>query len=132
MRLTLRAERRDVWVARGKVKGDPPPGAKDSGPILIYGKEPPPPVAQQPLVAVQHGSGWDGLFDRLGEYVGRQVIPDDSVSPPTRFLYYRLRRDRSTDPGDEEAVMKKVSEQTGLTFARERRDVRVLWVEKAE
>ena len=89
-------------------------------------------MAQQPPVAVQHGSGWDGLFDRLGEYVGRQVIADDAVSPPSRFVYYRLRRDRSTDPGDEEAVMKKVSEQTGLTFARERRDVRMLWVEKAE
>jgi hypothetical protein len=132
VRLTLRTERREVWVARGKVQGDPPPGSREDDPILIYGKEPPPPVSQQPRAVVMHGSGWDGLLDYLGVYLGRQVFADAPVSPPTNFVYYRLRRDRSADPADEDAVIKKVAEQTGLTFTRERRDVRVLWVEKVE
>jgi hypothetical protein len=65
-------------------------------------------------------------------YVGRPVIADDPDSLPSRPVSFSFRRDRSTDPGDEDAVIKKVAEQTGLTFTRERRDVRVLVVEKAE
>jgi len=132
VRLILREERRDVWVARRNAKGDTPSGGQEAAPVLIYGKEPPPPVNQAKLT-VSGSGGWDTLLDRMGLYVGRQVVRDDpDVLPQRATTYFAVRRDRTTDPGDEDAVIMKVSEQTGLTFTREQRSVRVLWVEKAE
>jgi hypothetical protein len=136
VRLSLRTEKRDVWVARGKVKanGSAPVG-RQQAPLLIYGKEPPPPADPQLPVTLDGVCHWDGdygLFDHLGVYVGRRVIADDPASLPKETLHYLVRRDRSTDSGDEGAVIKNVAEQTGLTFTRERRDVRVLWVEKVD
>jgi hypothetical protein len=125
VRMTVRTERRDVWVARGRVKGDPLLGSKRDTPVLIYGKEPP--ADRNP-----NAGGWDNLLDLLGVYVGRQVIADDSTSLPSGTMWFCVSRDGSTPLGSEEAVIKRVAEQTGLTFVRERRDVRVLWVEKAE
>jgi hypothetical protein len=132
VRLSVRDVRRDLWVARAKPNGGPPSGGQEAAPILIYGKDPPPPV-NQARSTVSGSGGWGTLLDRLGLYVGRQVITDGPDSlPPRATIYYSVRRDRTTDSGDEDAVIEKVSEQTGLTFAREKRPVRVLWVEKAE
>lgn len=132
VRLVLRDERRDVWVARTKPNGGPPSGGEEAAPILIYGKDPPPPE-NQARGTVSGSGGWGNLLDRLGLYVGRRVITDGPDSlPPVATTYYSARRDRTTDSGDEHAVIKQVSEQTGLTFTREMRPIRVLWVEKAQ
>jgi hypothetical protein len=133
VQLALKTDKREVWVARGKVKSDPLPGARDNIPVMIFGKEPPPPVQQDAHVTLGAMGAWDYLLDHMAVYVGRQVIADGpDVLPPRASVHFILRRDRSTDSGDENAVVTNVSVQTGLTFTREWRDVRILWVGRTD
>jgi hypothetical protein len=131
VRLTFKMEFRDVWVVRGPAKDELAMGLKwEDPPILIYGKEPP--KLDQPKVTLKYRARWSDFFDFLGVYLGRQVVIQDANTLSVSMIHFAVRFDRKSDPGDENAVIRKVTEQTGVKFTRERREVRVLTVDKSE
>jgi hypothetical protein len=112
-------------------------------------------VAARPIPEAEtygsYGANYKGLLRRLGEHIGRPVI--DATDPASWKLRmvdpkdiatwkgyrgHRVPRRALTDirpadgSGERDAVLRHMAEQTGLTFATEKRRVWVLSVQKAE
>jgi hypothetical protein len=126
--LALRRVERDVVVARGRYRPSPLPGhAEDE--IEIFAHE-----------LVLRGTGGSGNFsffiNSVAGWIGRPVL-NEVESPPKAMLFWRYnRRHPSTEQSrredhDEGLVLQHLQEQTGLTFIREKRPIRILFVEKA-
>jgi hypothetical protein len=126
--LALRRVERDVVVARGRYQSSPLPGySKDH--VEIYGRKLSP-----------NGGGGSGDFAQflkwVGEWIGRPIV-NEVESPPTGTIGWRYNQSQpftermQLEDHDEILVLQHLREQTGLTFAREKRPVRILLVEQA-
>jgi hypothetical protein len=141
VRLRLAEVERDVYVACGKYKFKPLPGqpavdetqltdrVSRTDPIQIFGAE----------LAPDSGAGggmgnFQEFCDWLGEWVAAPIVIEVD-QPPRGELSWRLHerspftdaeRARAHDP---KLVLPNISKQTGLEFTRERRPVKVLFVE---
>lgn len=129
--MQLRTVERDVVVARGVYRPSPIAGrAKDE--VEIYGKK---------IVPAGGGAGggsgtYSEFLKWVGEWIERPIVSEVRPSPPNRLSWFynstgkhegKRREDR-----DEALVLQHVHEQTGLAFARERRPIRILFIEKAK
>lgn len=129
----------EVYVARGTFQAAPPGPAwrrPEDKSYLIYGKEGPGPDKQ-------HGEEDAGKFPdflkAIGSRVGRPVL-SDIKNPPQGSIGWRTYFDHSERTTwkdfprqfakNPQLVLKHVSEQTGLTFHEENREVRLLFLEE--
>jgi hypothetical protein len=130
--LTFRQVERDVVVARGAYHHNPLEGrAADA--IEIYGKE-----------VVPGGGGAGGgtgdfakFLKWVGEWIGRPVVSEVEAPPKGRITWYYNQRHPFTEQmrredHEEASVLRHLQEQTGLTFTRERRPIRILFIERAK
>jgi hypothetical protein len=119
--LELRRVERDVVVARGRYRPSPLQGHAD-GEIEIYAHE---------LAQHDDRGGGAGVFPAFlnwtAGWIGRPIV-NEVESPPTANIawHHGRRKDR-----DLTLVLKHLEEQTGLTFTREKRPIRILFVERA-
>jgi serine/threonine protein kinase len=129
--LTFRRVERDVVVARGAYHHTPLNG-RAADVIEIYGKEVVPGGG-----GAGGGSGDFAMFLKwVGEWIGRPVVSDVEPAPKQQVTWYYNHRAPFTDQmrredHDEASVLRHLQEQTGLKFTRERRPIRVLFIERA-
>jgi uncharacterized protein (TIGR03067 family) len=135
--LAIREVEREVVVARGKYRSKPLPG-KDSNHIELYATE-----LQRPEAGNGGGSAAFSKFlcADLGGFINRRLVNEVEGAPKHVSFHYSFRSLMVKDPTtgvdtyaedtDPEKVLKNVAAQTGLTFTTEKRNVPVLFVEKA-
>jgi hypothetical protein len=130
--LTFRQVERDVVVARGQYRHSPLKGrAKNQ--VEIYGKQ---------LVPGGGGAGGGtGKFSEflkwVGEWIDRPVVSDVETPPKEQITWFYNARSPFTEQmrredHDEALVLQHLHEQMGLTFTRERRPIRILFIERAK
>jgi hypothetical protein len=129
--LTFRQVERDVVVARGAYHHFPVEG-RAANAIEIYGKQ-----------VVPGGGGAGGgtgdfakLLKWVGEWIGRPVVSEVEAPPKGRIIWYYNQRSPFTEQTrredhDEALVLQHLQEQTGQTFTRERKPIRILFIERA-
>jgi hypothetical protein len=128
---SLRQVERDVVVVRGRYHYSPLPGRSDDE-IEIYGKS---------LADRGTGGGGSGKFPDflkwVGEWIERPILNEVDAPPKANVGWHYNARRPFTEPmrredHDEALVLQHLQEQTGLTFARERKPIRVLFIERAK
>lgn len=141
LRLTFRDVPREVYVAAGDYQFQPQPGQKAEAtiiytdrtakldPIDIFGKE---------RVPDSGAGGGTGNLEELLEWTGRWIacpIVSEVGKQPTRELTWRLHEqslqtdETRGEAHDPELVLANLSAQTGLTFRKEKRPLKILFVE---
>jgi hypothetical protein len=139
-RITMREVERPVIVARGRYKFQPIEG-RAANRIEIYAENRIEIYAEK-LTDPKFGGGGSGDFARMlnsvGMFIDRRIV-SEVEDPPEGNLswHYNEPRGPFTDEAfqrsrDPELVLKRLSEQTGLTFTQEPRRVRVIFVEREE
>ena len=142
--LEFREVERPVYVARGEYKLTSLPGHPDQSkliltdetihtdPIEVFGKQ---------LVPGSGAGGGTGEFDEFLEWLGRWIetpIVDEVTTGPSRQLSWSLhQRSPFTDQmwkedHDPDLVLPNITAQTGITFEKETRRVKILFVEQRE
>jgi hypothetical protein len=143
IRLVVREVPRDVYVARGDYKLTPLPNRSGqevmnyenrslrTDEIEVFGKE---------LALDSGGGGGTGSYAEFLNWVGNWIdtpIVSEASTVPTREISWNLhQRSPATsqmraEDHDSTAVLANITKQTGLTFTKETRSVRVLYVEEA-
>jgi hypothetical protein len=130
--LTLRTVERDVVIARGTYRSSPLPN-RSPDEIEIYAKQ-----------IVPGGGGFGGgggkfpvFLKWVGEWIERPVVNEVENPPKRDVTWYYNGRSPSTEQTlredhDEALVLKHLTEQTGLSFTRERKPIPILFVERAK
>jgi hypothetical protein len=133
VKLSLRDEERQVFVARGEFKLHPLPGVKNRKGIYLYDKESPESYDGGNFT---HGS-LDQFVRAIGPYVRIRTACEVQKPPKDDLAWYGCpspEHSRLEDVKDRDAasVLKHVTEQTGITFTEETRTVPVLHVERVK
>ena len=144
MRLEFRDVERDVYVARGEYELTPLPGQEGKGKLIltdetittdeiqIFGTE---------LVPNSGAGGGTGEFEEflgwLGRWIGTPIVSEVDLKPTNQVSWHLHEKSPSTDQSRSEdhdpiLVLGNITLQTGLTFALEKRPVRILFVERTQ
>jgi hypothetical protein len=129
----------EVYVARGTWHMTPLSDTRvRSGGVQIYGKV----LNFSPIGGSSGGGGGGGLtelLDAVGEWIDARIVRDNVANPPQRVTWdYHLAphpvgRDSTADERraarDPALVLHNIEVQTGLTFTKETRPVKLLFVE---
>jgi hypothetical protein len=135
--LRFRQVEHNVVVARGRYHSSPVAG-RSKNQVEIYGKQihaDDKKGGKDRLELLVNGNGTFREFLKdVGEYIERPVVNEVEASPES-IQWFTNERWPSTDQTqredhDEGLVLQHLSEQTGLTFTRERKTKRVLFVER--
>jgi len=132
LRITLafRQVEHDVVVARGRYRYSPVAG-RSKNQVEIYGNQ-----------IVPDGGGAGGgagkfpeFLKSVGEWIDRPVVSDVEAPPQDNIEWFYNARSPFTkqmqrEDHDESSVLKHLQEQTGLTFTRETKPIRVLFIER--
>jgi hypothetical protein len=120
--LTFRQAERDVVVARGRYHHSPLPQRPENL-IEIYGKE---------LVDDKLGGGTGSLpmfLNWVSADIDRPIVNEVKDPPKEKISWYDNMPTPYPD-GDKALVLDHLQQQTGLAFTREKRPIRVLFVER--
>jgi hypothetical protein len=128
--LELRQVERDVVVARGRYRPSPLPGHA-AGEVEIYARQ----VIRDEDAASGAGN-FPSFLDAVARWNGRRIVNEAESSPELRLSWRYNERKPPTpqtrlEDHDERPTLDHLQEQTGLTFTREKRPVRILFVEQA-
>ena len=128
--LALRRVEREVVVARGRYRPSPLPGRAE-GEIDVYAREP-----AQDDERGDGGGAFPSFLRGLAEWIRRPILNEVQSPPKGNIGWHYNQREASTErtrrgDGNGTLVLKHLEEQTGLTFAREKRPIRILFVERA-
>ncbi len=125
----FREVERDVVVARGKYRYSPLAG-RTKNQVEIYGEE---------IVPGGGGAGGgSGTFPEflkwVGEWIERPVVSEVEAPPKDGIEWFYNARSPFTEQmrredHDEAQVLQHLREQTGLTYTREKKSIRILFVE---
>jgi len=128
--LAYRVIDRDVYVAKGKYEFKPIDAQRES--VEIYGKR----LNSNP----SRGGGGGGKVDRLLEWAGMWIgvpVVNGGVKPPKRNQIRWHFNDESSFSEEErrlakdpEMVLQHLTEQTGLTFEKQKRKAKVVVLER--
>jgi hypothetical protein len=128
--LQFREVERDVVVVGGTYRYSPVAN-RSNNEVEIYGKQ---------IVANGGGAGGGGgtfaeFLQWVGEWIERPVISEVEAPPTQSISWYYNQRSPFTDQTrredhDEALVIQHLQEQTGLSFTRERKHIRILFVER--
>jgi hypothetical protein len=133
-RITLRLQtvERDVVVVKGQYRPTSVAGrARDE--VEIYAREIVPGGG-----GAGGGSGTYAEFLKwVGDWIERPIVSEVQPSPSNQFSWFYNARQRATETmrkedHDEQLVLQHLHEQMGLAFTRERRPIRILFVERAK
>jgi hypothetical protein len=130
--LTFHKVERDVVVARGAYHPSPVKG-RMTNEIEICAKEVVPGGG-----GAGGGTGDFGMFLKwVGEWIGRPVVSEVEAAPKGQIAWYYNERNPSTEQTrredhEEAMVLQHLQDQTGLTFTRERKSIRILFIERAK
>jgi hypothetical protein len=100
---------------------------------VIYGRE-------LEMKKAGHGGGGNGPFpnflESLMTWMDRPILTEIEAPPKYRIAYEYTLRSPFADKGrrddqEEAMILQHLHEQMGLTFTRERRALRVLFIERA-
>ncbi len=144
VRLELREVKRPVWIVRGEYKYTPL-----AGPVEDDIKQRVNPASQVDFIEVfgtqlpigksagSGGSDFPRFLNRLGSWIGAPIVPEVQLVPPRSLMLNFHERSPSNEQTraedhDPVTVLTNITRQTGLTFAKEERPVRVLFVEGME
>jgi hypothetical protein len=131
IKIAFRQVARDVVVARGRYRYTPLSG-RSHNQIDLYGKQ---------LVKDANAGSSTGDFPtflkQVGGFIGRPVVDEVEAPPKEPISWFHHVRSPFTErmrreDHDEAGVLEHLHEQTGLTFTREMKPVRVLFIERAE
>lgn len=131
IRLTFRQVERDVVVARGQYHYLPLPG-RSKNEIDLYGHQ---------LVKNKNATSGTGdlpnFLKSVGGFIGRPVVNEVETPPKEPISWFNHVRSPFTErmrqeDHDEALVLQHIQEQTGLTFRREMKPIRVMFIERAE
>ena len=133
LRITLafREVERDVVVARGRYRYAPLPGRSDNS-IEIYGTY----LDTKGTGGAGGGSGEFPKFLRwVSDWIERPVVSEVEAPPKENMRWHYNAHSPSTEEErrqdhDEASVLQNLEEQTGLTLTREKKPIRVLFVER--
>jgi hypothetical protein len=118
---------REVLAASGTYHAEAPLGDGPRTPVQLFGKS-----QIEVDKSSKSMSGVDGLLDKVGQLSARQV-KKEVTNPPQGGIWYAYDPVFRLDADDElTALLKHVTEQTGLTFKKEKRMVKVLFVDRTE
>ncbi len=121
--MTFREVPREVIVARGSFRFTQIPGRRP-GWVEIHGER----LTEDPSVGGGGGGDFDKFLMSVGSYLNRHVVNEVEVPPKGRVQWhYNHRREGRQNP---DLVLRRLTQQTGLTFTKETRRVRVLFVER--
>jgi uncharacterized protein (TIGR03067 family) len=128
LKLAIRELEREVYVAKGEYALKPlPDGPKDE--VQIYGRE-----LDDPKIGGGGTGNFDKFLESLGAWISVPLVADVKAPPKRVSWHYNLRSPFTNEEyraaKDPETVLKNVSDQTGLTFEKAKRPIRVLSVEK--
>jgi len=133
LRITLafRQVEHDVVVARGRYRYAPLPGRSDNA-IEIYGTYL---DAKGTGVYDDRSGKFPEFLGRVGEWIDRPVVNEVEAPPKENVGWHYSARSPFTEEErrqdhDEASVLRHVREQTGLTFTREKKLIRVLFIER--
>jgi RNA polymerase sigma factor (sigma-70 family) len=135
IRIVSRMERRDSLVVRGRYTFQADPGlvpfmnisAGDQ--IEVYAREIAGPRSNPFAVG---GGTYSGFLSDLAMFIGLRLV-DESENPPTSQMSWRVSGYQffvKIPVEDRTPTLAHVSQQTGLTFHEEQREVRVLHVDR--
>jgi hypothetical protein len=128
--MRFRQVERDVVVVRGRYQSSPVAGRAKNH-VEIFGKQ-----------IVEGGGGAGGgsgdfleFLKWVGEWIGRPVVSEVKFIPKAHIQWSYNGRSPSTEETsredhDETLVLRHLQEQTGLTYTRERKTIRILFVER--
>jgi len=140
--LEFRSVERLVYVASGEYRFAPLPGREGKGKLFltdetretdrvdIYGKE------LAPNSGAGGGSGqFDTFLDWLGRWISTPIVSEVKEPPADWLSWYLHEREPSTpatraEDHDPKTVLANISAQTGLKFNLEKRQVKILFVER--
>lgn len=144
--LEFREVNRPVYVARGNyrlkpVAGKAAPGQLDK--IEVFGKKQVGnPTVSSPVPGVTITSGapiggagnFDRFLDALGQWIGSPIVSDVKTKPRGALSWQLHAHSPQTEESraedhDPELVLANVTAQAGLTFNKEQRAVKILFVE---
>jgi len=136
MRITMkfRQVERDVVVVRGQYHYSPLAG-RSKNQVEIY--------AKQVIPGGGGAGGGSGKFPEflkwVGEFIERPVVSEVEAPPQEGIAWFcnaridkRFTEQMHREDHDEAQVLQHLQEQTGLTFTREKKAIRVLFVERAK
>ncbi len=124
VKMTFREVPREVIVARGAYRFTPVPG-RPAGQIEIYGEK-----LEDPYTGGGGSGDFNDFLNWVGMYVNQRVINGVSSPPESEVKWHDNHQREGSRQSD--LVLQHLAEQTGLTFTKETRRVRVLFVERAE
>jgi hypothetical protein len=142
--LEFRTVERLVYVAGGEYRFAPLPGREGKGRLVltdetretdridIYGKE------LAPNSGAGGGSGeFETFLDWLGRWISTPIVSEVKEPPADWLTWYLHEREPSTaatraEDHDPKTVLANITAQTGLTFAQEKRQVKILFVERTK
>ncbi|MFI5457046.1 MAG: hypothetical protein ACHRXM_16495 [Isosphaerales bacterium] len=128
----FRQVERDVVVAHGRYRHSPVAG-RSKNQVEIYGKQ-----------IVPNGGGAGGgtgkfpeFLKWVAEWIERPVVSEVEAPPNESIEWFYNARSPFTqqmkrEDHDESLVLQHLQEQTGLTFTREKKPIRVLFIERAK
>jgi hypothetical protein len=134
MRITMKFREvdRDVVVVRGRYHYSPLAG-RSKNQVEIY--------AKQVIPGGGGAGGGSGKFPEflkwVGDWIERPVVSEVEAPPQGGIEWFYNARSPFTEQmrredHDEAQVLRHLQEQTGLTFTREKKSIRVLFVERAK
>jgi hypothetical protein len=128
--VALRRVEREVVVARGRYRPSPMPGhAKDE--IEVYARQ----LAQDDDRGEAVG-GFPEFLRWTAGWIGRPILNEVESPPKAKIVWHSNEREARSERSRhkdrfEMLVLRHLQEQTGLTFASERRPIEILFVENA-
>lgn len=128
--MQFRQVERDVVVVRGQYRYAPVAG-RSKNQVEIYGKQIVPGGG-----GAGGGTGKFGEFLKwVGEWIERPVVSEVEAPPKGNIEWFYNARSPFTramrqEDHDEVLVLKHLKEQTGLSYTRERKKIRILFVER--
>jgi hypothetical protein len=122
IRLRFDEVEREVWVARGTYRFHRAEGATGNY-LQLYGER-----LSDPRRGGGGGGNLEEFFGWAGEYMGERIVSDVEDPPATNLRWHLNKGGRD----QVEAVVRRLSEQTSLTFTKEKRVVEILRVDLVE
>ncbi len=129
--MKFREVEREVYVARGTYELKPL--NPDNPQVEIYGEK----LNSNPRIGGGGSGDLKNFLDWVGMWIAEPVVSETETLPKVQLRWHYNRGDAKTAEErrrakDPELVLKHVTEQTGLTFKKEKRKVRALVLERAK
>jgi beta-lactamase regulating signal transducer with metallopeptidase domain len=132
IRMGFREVQRPVYVVDGTYEYKPIPGGHGRDAIDIFGKQPVP-----NNVSGGGAAGFREFLDWVGQWIGTPIVSELKSPPQSDLSFFAHGRSpftKETEAEDHDAklVLANITAQTGLSFRKETRPVKILFISRGE